>query len=114
MKTVENKRVLIVLAGVLVALTIGFTQLFYFEAESAYQKPDTEQQSNTGEEEIISLPTSYSLPSAFHINLEHDFSFIEEILFDGDEPESTPVVLQLTIDQLFKTLFQVIISPNAP
>lgn len=117
MKTPEKIRLITVIAGVLTAVVIIFTQVFYFELSAPVkQNSEIEQESSSAnhQEEIISLPSSYSLPSSTHILLEHEFSFIEEILFDGDDAFTLPVTLPLSSGKLFRALFQFIISPNAP
>jgi hypothetical protein len=117
MKTTQKIRFITVIAGVLTAVVIVLTQLFYFELSApAKQNTQTEQESKTADhkEEIVSLPSTYSLPSSTHILLEQEFSFIEEILFDGDDAFTLPVTLPLSSGKLFRALFQFIISPNAP
>jgi len=116
MKPFGKIRLLTVLTGILTALLIVFTQLFYFEiSRSSSQEQETEQQSNSSnEEESISLPSSYSLPASTHVVLNHEFSFIEELLFDGEKTDTSPVELTISTGSLFKTLFHFIISPNAP
>lgn len=110
-------RLFTVLLGVLTALVIVLTQLFYFElSESAVQNSETEQQnsSSSDQENIISLPSSYSLPASAHVDLNHEFTVIKEILFDVELLELPPVELQASAGRLFKALFHFIISPNAP
>ena len=117
MRAIGKIRLLIVLTGVLIAGVIGFTQSFYFElSEVADQKTKTEQHdpASPGEETVISLPSSYSLPASTHISPEQEFSFIEEFLFQGEEAKVTPVAVLITTGRLFKALFHFIISPNAP
>jgi hypothetical protein len=116
MKTRNNIRLITLLAGVLTALVIGYTQMFYAEVSQA-QKSDTEQHraasSQDGEHSIL-VPASYSIPASTHIVLQHDFSFIEEILLAAENDEQAPVMLRLATGKLFKALFHYIISPNAP
>lgn len=117
MKTTGKIRLLTLLLGILTALVIVVTQMFYFgAARVAEQTPVAEQQDATtsGDESFISLPSLYSLPSSIHVVLSHEFSFIEEILLDGNQTESRPAELQLHPGRLFKTLFYFIIAPNAP
>jgi FlaG/FlaF family flagellin (archaellin) len=116
MKARKNIRLVTLLAGVLTALVIGYTQMFYAEV-SQEQTSDTEQHSaasSQDEEHSILLPASYSIPSSTHVVLQHDFSFIEEILLAAETDEQAPVALQLATGKLFRALFHYIISPNAP
>lgn len=104
--------------GILTALVIVLSQLFWFQAATLTKKvAETEQQSDAPkkatQEAHISLPSS-SLPSSNTVVVEHDFSFIHEILFERENsPEVSKSVLQ-TAGKFFQTLFRAIISPNAP
>ena len=103
--------------GILTAFVIVFSQVFYVahSAQSVQDDADTEQQSSEPEEKGHVTLSTYSLPSpSTSLVLNHDFSFIQEILFDGQKPEGTPAIIQLSAGRLFKALFQFIISPNAP
>lgn len=118
MKATGKIRIQAVLAGIVTALVIGFSQLFYFELEAPVGvDSETEQHdatSSSREESSISLPVSYSIPTSYHVVSTHEFSFIEEILFNFEEQELTPAPIRLSAGKLFQTLFQFIISPNAP
>ena len=105
------------MAGILIAGVICFTQVFYFHLSNDLKQSTESTQrtnSNSGDDEFISIPSSYSLPASTYLNLEHEFSFIEELLFNREETENAPVTIPLTAGRLFRTLFQFIISPNAP
>jgi hypothetical protein len=105
--------------GILTASVIVLSQLFWFQAATLTKKVvQTEQKSDAAkeatEEAQISLPSSSSLPSTNTVVVEHDFTFIHEILFEKEtSPEVSKSVLQ-TAGKFFQTLFRVIISPNAP
>ena len=117
MKTLGKLRLVTVLVGVLTALMIVCSQVFYFEfSKPVAGKVETEQQgtSSSNQEEVISLPTTYSLPASTNVLQSHEFSFIEEILLNGKLTDFTPVDVQISIGGLFKTLFHFIIAPNAP
>ena len=104
--------------GIITALVIVLSQLFWFQAATFTKKvAETEQKNNATKEATqeaqISLPSS-SLPSSNTVVVEHDFSFIHEILFEKEtSPEASKSVL-LTAGKFFHTLFRAIISPNAP
>ena len=116
MKSSDRNRVISVWAGICAALVIVATQLFYVEVNEQVQSEiDTEQQNSpSGEQDFISLPSSFSMPSSAHVVLNHEFSFIEELLLDTVQSEVSPVGKQLSTGKLFKALFHFIISPNAP
>lgn len=117
MKTLGKLRLLTIIVGVLTALMIVCSQVFYFEFSNPEpKKVETEQQgtSSSNQESIISMPSSYSLPVSTNLSLNHEFSFIEEILFNGKLTEFAPVDVQISIGGLFRTLFHFIIAPNAP
>lgn len=101
--------------GILTALVIVLSQLFWFQAATLTKKvAKTEQKSDASEEAQISLPSSSSLPSTNTVVVEHDFTFLHEILFEKEtSPEVSKSVLQ-TAGKFFQTLFRAIISPNAP
>ncbi len=100
--------------GILTAMVIVLSQLFWFQAATFTKKvAETEQKSDaakeTTQEAQISLPSSSNT-----VVVEHDFSFIHEILFEKENsPEVSKSVL-LTAGKFFQTLFRAIISPNAP
>lgn len=104
--------------GIVTALVIVLSQLFWFQAATFTKKvAEVEQKADTtkgaSEETQISLPSS-SLPSTNTVVVEHDFTFLHEILFEKEtSPEVSKSVLQ-TAGKFFQTLFRAIISPNAP
>ena len=104
--------------GILTAMVIVLSQLFWFQTATLTKKvAETEQKSDAAkeapQEAQISLPSS-SLPSSNTVVVEHDFSFIHEILFEKENsPEASKSVV-LTAGKFFHTLFRAIISPNAP
>lgn len=118
MKSLLKTRILIATVGILTALVIVLMQVFCYEfSENLIQKVDTEQQSETSDknhDHFISLPASCSLPSSASLILNQEFTFIEELILDGEETEVNPVNVQQATGRLFKALFSFIISPNAP
>jgi hypothetical protein len=116
MKSPGKKRVLSVAAGICTALVIAFTQLFYVEISEPFDnKQETGQSaSSQKEQQYISLPSSFSLPTSAHVVLNHEFSFIKEVVLDNQHSDEKPVAIQLFAGKLFRTLFHFIISPNAP
>lgn len=104
--------------GILTALVIVLSQLFWFQAATFTKKvAETEQKSDADKTnegaDYISIPSS-SMPTTNTVVVEHDFTFLHEILFEKEtSPEVSKSVLQ-TAGKFFQTLFRAIISPNAP
>ena len=99
------------------ALVIIVSQLFYFEGPRE-EKSDikTEQQSqsqSTDESYVISLPTSI-LPSYLHVEFQQASFCLFEILFETTAVKEAAFDFKLPTGKFFQTLFQSIISPNAP
>lgn len=104
--------------GILTALVIVLSQLFWFQAATFTKKvAETEQKKDAAKEATqeaqISLPSS-SLPSTNTVVVEHDFSFIHEILFEKENSTEVSKSVLQTAGKFFQTLFRAIISPNAP
>ncbi len=117
MKPLKKTRFWSLALGVLTAFVIVFSQVFYVANTEQFTQDhsDTEQQSPESEEKGQVTLSTYSLPSSStSLVLNHDFSFIQEILFYAQKPEGTPTIIQRSVGKLFKALFQFIISPNAP
>jgi hypothetical protein len=104
--------------GILTAMVIVLSQLFWFQAATLTKKVAAKEQKADAAKEAtqeaqISLPSS-SLPSTNTVVVENDFSFIHEILFEKENsPEASKTIL-FTAGKFFQTLFRAIISPNAP
>ena len=123
MKTNGKYRILTLVAGIVTAFLIVFSQLFYFQAARYCQKKaETEQkekkqpEGKTGKEAshetYISLPTN-SIPSVSHIHISDGISFVQETLLETTEEEGHTLLSPL-VNRLFQTLFRFIIAPNAP
>ena len=102
--------------GSMLALLIAFSQFLMPECGDSTEKVKTEQSGKTaGEEEpiYISLPT-YSLPVPINVQVNLDAYCLFEILFEEDIDEDYVEEHVSYTDRFFETMFQVIISPNAP
>ncbi len=101
--------------GVLTAMLVVFSQLFFFEAASYAKKEiKTEKQENQpGDELTITLP-SFSQPSSVNVELHQKSFCLFEILFEKSNEERNAHPVPLLVGKFFQTLFRVIISPNAP
>lgn len=111
-------RIWTLITGLSMAVVIIVSQLFYFEGPRQ-EKSDikTEQQNqssqSTDEGYVISLPTSI-LPSYLHVEFQQASFCLFEILFETREVKEAAFNFKLPKGKFFQTLFQSIISPNAP
>jgi len=104
------------LAGIVTAGVIVFSQLFYFQAATYCQeKVDTEQSEKKSDapESYISIPSS-TISSTSNIELHQDISFALEALFENESDEEPTNTISIPVNKFFSTLFRFIISPNAP
>lgn len=112
----EKLHTVSIILGSVLALAIAFSQYLTSECIAAAQKTKTEQTDNTGEEKgaFISLP-SFSIPVPVNVQSNLDAYFLFEIFFEEniDENHIEDDLLSYA-DRFFETMFQVIISPNAP
>jgi hypothetical protein len=101
--------------GIVTALVVVFSQLFWFQAADFGKKlAKTEQQADVPDTEAhISLPST-SLPAPNTIQTGQEFSFLHEILFEAESENKPEQSLALVAGKFFTTLFRTLISPNAP
>jgi len=115
MKRKSKIRLGTLIAGILTALVVVISQLFYFQT-TAHSKKEvkTEQQQSedSGDEAYITLPSS-TLPSSVHIELEQSFCLLV-IFSEEEEVEDQTINFTPPVSQFFQTLLGAIISPNAP
>ena len=115
MKKVE-KNIASLTTGIIVAVAIIFSQLFYFQTESHPKKEiKTEQQQKENPEDhlYISVPST-SLPSTAHVELNPNVFFLFEILSERAVSRVTELNFSIPTGQFFRKIFGVTISPNAP
>lgn len=73
----------------------------------------TEQSEDNSKDGVyISLPSS--MPSSTHVELSQSMVFLFEILFEKKEIQKGDFNILLPSNRFFKTLFDGVISPNAP
>ena len=98
------------MAGLAVAMGVG--QLLFFDlTKGTVNTTETEQ---SEEAAFISMPSVTPPSSSSVVETNQEFSFILEILFEGQYEETEAVPVNRVFDKLFQTLFRVVISPNAP
>jgi len=105
------------ITGLATALVIIVSQLFYFAAPQHTKKDvQTEQQQNQSDDagSFITLPSSTLPSTTTHVEFQQESFCLFEILFEEGEVTETAFDFKLPVGKLFLTLFQTIISPNAP
>lgn len=115
-----NKRlhILTIIMGVITAMVMVFSQLFFFQA-AKYAKKDVktekhEQQNDNDDDGYISLPSFSQPTSSAHVSLNHKPFCLFEILFETSKEENDTHSVPLSLGKFLQTLFRVTISPNAP
>lgn len=118
----QKYKIATLILGIMTALVLVFSQLFWFQgisaarsiAQAEQQAADTEQEQGGTTDTYISQLSSPSTSSS-SIVVEQNFSFIEEIAYEIEEvKQSISNTLVIRTGKLFETLFSAIISPNAP
>jgi len=110
-------RTLTLLTGLVTALAIVISQLFYFAApQHVKEDVKTEQGSSqsTDDDAVISLPSSTLPSSPACIEFQSESFCLFEIRFEEEEIAEIVSDFKLPLGKLFQTLFEAIISPNAP
>lgn len=105
-----------IVIGSFLALSIAFSQFLTPAFISYPEEARTEQSDQKSTEEsraFISLP-SFSLPAPVHVESNLNPYCLFEILFEEDVDEHHVEREVSYSDRFFRTMFQVIISPNAP
>lgn len=100
--------------GCLLAMVIVCSNvLAYHVKDQAKAKTEKSDESQSENQVVISMPT-FSLPSPVHVEMKLDFHCLFEILFEEDREHNDASDFPSASRKLLVTLFQVIISPNAP
>ena len=114
--TAEKRRIVTMTTGIAVALAIICSQLFYSQS-IALQKKETKteqhQQENSDDQVYITVPST-SLPSSAHTELNPNVFYLFEILFEESASDVPALILAIPLGEFFRTIFGLIISPNAP
>ncbi|MBT1704242.1 hypothetical protein [Chryseosolibacter indicus] len=100
------------LFGLVLALVIGCAHIFNFQPTINNKQVKTEQKKSE-QSESISV-SSISLPTSNTVSLHFDLYYIFEIVSEIEIPDFEFDKLSIQPQKLFRTLFSVIISPNAP
>ena len=102
------------MAGVLAAVVILFSQSFYHEAQANLEKIKSEQSADQNARQTsISAPADAVVNSTVENVNEQVPSLLEELFTTDEEAEAVSVVPTFFAN-FFKTLFRAFISLNAP
>ena len=85
--------------------------------ESVYKNPDTQEQSDAENDELLQISETPAVPSSnLQINLDYQSYLLTEVIHpEEEEGKSQEEKLLLpTAQKALKVLFRRIISPNAP
>lgn len=107
-------RPFMMIAGVLAAVVILFSQSFYHQAQSNIKKIATEQSSDQdADQAFITAPSDAVVNSSVENENVQIPSLLEE-LFTTDQEAQSVSIAPAVFANLFKTFFRAAISPNAP
>ncbi len=116
--TAKKRRIVTMTTGIAVALAIICSQLFYSQP-SSFQKKETKteqhQQENSDDQDqvYITVPST-SLPSSAYTELNPNVFYLFDILFEESASDVPELILAIPLGEFFRTIFGLIISPNAP
>jgi len=101
--------------GILTAVAIVISQLFYFHAPAEIKKEikQEQQEKPSGDEAFLTQPSTTVTSSAHVEPLQENFCLFEIILENEDNADRSSD-FGLPIHSFFQTLFGTLISPNAP
>ena len=112
-KTFQYRPVMMV-AGVLAAVVILFSQSFFYQAQSNLEKIKSEQSPDQdAHQTFVSAPSDAVVNSSVENVNEQVPSLLEELFTTDVEAKAVSIVPTLFAN-FFKTLFRASISPNAP
>ena len=111
----KQRRIMTMTTGIAVALAIICSQLFYSQSISLQKETKTEQhqQESSDDEVYITVPPT-SLPSSAHTELNPNVFYLFDILFEESASDVPELILAIPLGEFFRTIFGLIISPNAP
>jgi hypothetical protein len=116
----NTARTLTMIVGVITALVVVFSQVFYFDAPNyAKKEAKTGQEKKKNKEDetgksYVSLPSISQPTASTNVEADHALTFLQEILFENKKEPGNHAAVPLSLGKFFHTLFRVIISPNAP
>jgi len=108
---------LMLVAGVLAAVVILCSQAFEKETTSILSKIQSEKSEKPADAEkkiIVAAPADAVTSGPAAEVHDTNPSLIREIILDEDKPSKQPAVGKTILADIFRTLFRVVISPQAP
>ena len=115
--TAKKRRIVTMTTGVAVALAMICSQLFYAQSISLQKKEtktEQHQQESSDDDQVYITVPSTSLPSSVYTELNPDVFFLFDILSEERASDVTELILAIPLGEFFRTIFGLIISPNAP
>ncbi|MEM9390175.1 MAG: hypothetical protein AAGA02_06860 [Bacteroidota bacterium] len=114
LKIARRKESLGIALGLLAAFAILFSQTFYYSyLETANDGVSLDVTDENGEELPVLKMAHEAVASFAQISINQTLDFISEIII-SNEVSTNEVPKTLRLDRYFETLFNLIISPNAP
>ena len=111
MKSKSFQRVLLLASGFCAVLVILLSQSFY---QSAPVPTKSKTEKASGKTEVVINAPSDVAAQGQAVELSHSQTSVVEELVLSDSKNEKAVFIQKIATDFFKTLFRVIISPNAP
>ena len=108
MKTKSLQRIILLASGICAVVVILLSQSFYQVSGQALKT-----KSKDKKEVTIQAPSDMAAQGQA-VELNHQQPALQEELILSDKKQETVVFIQKTTINFLKTLFRVIISPNAP
>lgn len=103
--------------GVLTALAVVLSQLFFFHVPAEHKVKKEHQEAATdssGDDAAYYTLPSSTLPSSAHVEVNQETFCLFEILFEEEDVETEASTVTLPVSHYLQTLLGAIISPNAP
>ncbi len=114
MRKTLQYRPLMMVAGILAAAVILFSQSFFYQAQSNLEKIKSEQSPDQdSNQSFVSAPSDAVVNSSVEKVNEQVPSLLEE-LFTTDEEAKAVSIVPTLFANFFRALFRASISPNAP
>ncbi|MEM6522536.1 MAG: hypothetical protein AAGF85_06330 [Bacteroidota bacterium] len=109
----KRKKNLGIAFGVLAAVAVLFSQSFYFNYLESIDTTSVEQTDERGDDTPVIKMAQDAVVSVAQIFIHQVLDYLGDISV-GREIIKTEIPRTLRLDRYFQTLFNIIISPNAP
>ncbi len=111
----KNREIATIIIGLLAVIVILVGQVNYYPVQvKAMEEISLEDETEAGENEVLKIYTNDAVSSAVQFSFHQVLHFISDIYSEAVEEVWEEVSDQLNPTEFFETLFQRIISPNAP